>query len=481
MKAYTALLGTETNTFAPFLTVLDDYSVETKGDAGFRAYLTQFEEAAAKRNWTVVKGMAAFANPGGKTTVSAYRYLKNLLLKELKSAMPVDAVVLALHGAMVSEDCDDCEGDLLQAVREIVGPDIPIGAGLDPHAHLTSKMTENADILTFMKQWPHIDALDVATWAFDLTADVAEGKISKPVMSVFDCRMIGYYHTLSSPVKELVDETISLEGKDGVLSISIIHGFEPADVRDMGTKILVITDNQAEKGQQLASSIGQKLYSMRGRTAPRYLGLKEGIDEIERSEKLPVLVADTSDVTGGGDPGDATFILEQLLARNIEGGLITSLADPQAVMLAKKAGVGATIPLRIGGKTCPASGKPLDVIAHILGIFPPDSIVDTGEGSNQDSIVVIKVDGIEIVLRSSRDTFMTYQPMQSLGLNLANKRVIVVKSANNFYAGHEEIAGSFLYLKTPGEFDPFQADYKKINRDIWPFVDDPLQIERAAR
>lgn len=150
-------------------------------------------------------------------------------------------------------------------------------------------------------------------------------------------------------------------------------------------------------------------------------------------------------------------------------------------MLAKKAGVGATIPLRIGGKTCPASGKPLDVIAHILGIFPPDSIVDTGEGSNQDSIVVIKVDGIEIVLRSSRDTFMTYQPMQSLGINLANKRVIVIKSANNFYAGHEEIAGSFLYLKTPGEFDPFQADYKKINRDIWPFVDDPLQIERAAR
>jgi len=477
MKAYTALLATETNTFAPFTTVLEDYSVETEGDAGYRAYLTTFEDAATKRDWSIVKGMAAFANPGGKTTTSAYSYLKNLLLEELQVAMPVDAVVLALHGAMVSEDCDDCEGDILAAVREIVGPDIPVGAGLDPHAHLTNKMTESADILTFMKQWPHIDALDVATWAFDLTADVAEGKISKPVMSVYDCRMIGYYHTLSSPVKELVDETISLEAEDDILSISIIHGFEPADVEDMGTKILVITDNQPEKGQQIAKSIGQKLHLMRGHTAPVYLTLKEGIDEVERTKNLPVLVADTSDVTGGGDPGDATFILEELLSRKIDGGLITSLADPQAIKLAIKAGVGATVPLRIGGKTCKASGEPIDVEAQIMGVFLPNSIAETCEENNPDAIVVIKVDGIEIVLRSSRETFMTYQPLLSLGINLESKRVIVVKSANNFYAGHEEIAGSFLYLKTPGAFNPQTAEYKKINRNIWPFVDEPFLTE----
>jgi len=418
--------------------------------------------------------MAAFANPAGKTTVEAYSYLKNRLLEELKDAMPIDAIILGMHGAMVAENCDDCEGDLLKSIRDIVGPDIPIGAGLDPHAHLTEKMINHADILTFMKEWPHIDALDVVTWAFNLIADYAEGKINNPIMSVYDCQMIGSYHTFTSPVKELVDEIKSLEGKKGVLSISIIHGFEPADVLDMGTKILVITDNQKEKGLQLSKYIGEKLYAMRGKTAPEYLDLKAGIDCAEQSEKFPVLIADTSDVTGGGDPGDATYILEELLLRNIKGGLITSLADPVAVKLAISAGIGATLPWRIGGKTCRASGKPLDVKANVQGIFLPNAIESACGETNTDTIAVIKVDDIEIVLRTSRETFMTYQPMEALGINLQNKKIIVVKSANNFYAGHEKIAAGVLYLKTDGAFDPLKADYKNINRKMWPFMESEI-------
>ncbi len=477
MKAYTALLATETNTFAPFVTTLEDYSIETEGNGGYREYLQTFEDAATNRDWLVIKGLAAFANPGGKTTTAAYSHLKNKLLDELKSALPVDAVVLALHGAMVSEDCDDCEGDILQSVRKLVGTDVPVGAGLDPHAHLTKKMTDNADILCFMKQWPHIDALDVATWAFDLTVDYAEGIIKNPQMAVYDCKMIGYYHTFESPVKELVDEIISLEGKEGVVSISIIHGFEPADVSDMGTKILVITDDSEEKGLALATSLGKKLYSMRGNTAPEYLDLQTGLDRVEQSTELPVLVADTSDVTGGGDPGDATFILEEMLKRNMKDGLITSLADPVAVARALNADIGTKIDLKIGGKTCKASGNELDVEAEILGIFPAKSVQLDNEETNHDDIVVIRVEGVEIVLRSSRETFMDHQPLQKLGIDLTTKNVIVVKSANNFYAGHKDIAGSFLYFITPGAFNPLTADYQHINKNIWPFVADPFKSD----
>jgi len=119
----------------------------------------------------------------------------------------------------------------------------------------------------------------------------------------------------------------------------------------------------------------------------------------------------------------------------------------------------------------------LDVEAEVLKIVAPNTLKSECGETNLDSIAVIKVDGIEIVLRTSRETFMNYQPMEALGINLKDKSVIVVKSANNFSAGHEAIAGSFLYLETPGKFDPLTANYKKINRAIWPFVDDPFKID----
>ena len=264
-KAFIAGLMNESNTFTPFPTALSDFERE-KGDEG--KFMLLFKQSAELRGWSVAKGIIAYAPPAGLITRSAYEALKIELLSDLKLALPVNMVVLALHGAMVAQGYDDCQGDILQAIRDAVGKGVPIGTGLDVHAHLTQAMVDAADILVFFKEWPHIDADQTYKTAFNLTADCAEGKIT-PHMAVWDCRMIANFFTLQEPVKGLVDDMRAAEGKDGNISVSLIHGFSDADVPDMGTKVLIITNNLPEKGAELAERFGKRVFAMREKNGAR--------------------------------------------------------------------------------------------------------------------------------------------------------------------------------------------------------------------
>ena len=170
MRIFTGALATETNTFAPMPTGLASFRDRGYYPAGrhpetlsfFAAPLHAARERARQHDWQVIEGMVAAAQPGGTTTRAAYEQLRDELLGDLRKALPVDMVVLGLHGAMVAEGHDDCEGDLLARVREIVGPGVVVGAELDPHNHLTPAMLANADLLIAFKEYPHTDVLERA-------------------------------------------------------------------------------------------------------------------------------------------------------------------------------------------------------------------------------------------------------------------------------------------------------------------------------
>ena len=136
----------------------------------FAAPLWAARQSGAALGWDLVEGMVAAAQPSGTTTRHAYESLRDELLGDLKAALPVDMVLLGLHGAMVADGYDDCEGDLLARVRELVGPDVVVGAELDPHNHLTPAMVGNADLLIAFKEYPHTDALERAHELVDLCA-----------------------------------------------------------------------------------------------------------------------------------------------------------------------------------------------------------------------------------------------------------------------------------------------------------------------
>ncbi len=478
MRVFSATLATETNTFAPMPTGLSSFRDRGYYRAGqhpdtmtmFAGPLWAARQRGKPLGWDLREGMVAFAQPSGTTTRAAYETLRDELLTDLKSAMPVDMVLLGLHGAMVADGCDDCEGDLLQRVRAMVGPDVVIGAELDPHNHLSQAMVDNADLLVAFKEYPHTDILERALELVDLCHAKLEGR-AKPVASVVDTGGLVVMHTSRQPARGFVDRIMALEGKGGILSISISHGFPWGDVADMGTKVLVYSESDAAKGAALARQLADELIALRKELGVPQPGIDAALDEALAFDGGPVVLADGADNPGGGAPGDSTFILERLLARGIRNACIGPMWDPGAVRIAFDAGVGARLSMRIGGKIGPLSGAPLDLQVTVMALCP-DMVMSglAGTPVAMGDCACVEVAGVSIVLCTLRNQAMGTDLFTQLGVDLAAMKIVVVKSSQHFYASYSKVAKQVIYVGAPGAVtgDLKTLPYQKIRRPKWP-------------
>ncbi|HBY94617.1 MAG TPA: microcystin LR degradation protein MlrC-like protein [Chloroflexi bacterium] len=487
MKAFIACLSTETNSFSPIPTGFSNFAetfLVRGGEYGekpitFAMPLLLFRRLANERGWSTVESLCAFAQPAGFTVRSVYEAFRDEILDDLQRAMPVDMVLLGLHGAMIADGYDDCEGDLIAAVRRIVGPGVPIGAELDPHCHLTQTMVANATALVCYKEYPHTDIVERAEELFHLIADAAMGE-TRPRMSVFDCRMIGVYHTTREPMKSYVAHLKELEGRDGVLSISVAHCFPWGDIPEMGTRVLVITDDRPDEGAALAEALGRNLFDLRHQLWPDYVNIEAGLDRAVAVEGSPVVIADVSDNAGGGAPGDSTFILKAMLDRGIEAAAVACIWDPIAVSIAMDAGEGAHLDLRLGGKLGPSSGDPLDLAVTVTKVAH-DVTQAFGQGAGRAEVrlgnaVAVRANGIDIVLNTIRTQTFSPDCFTKLGIDPQQRRLLVVKSSQHFYAAFAPIAAEVLYVAAPGAIIPnlTEIPYRRIDRNKWPFVENPF-------
>lgn len=442
MRVFTGTIATETNTFASMPTGLQGYRDFAYFPAGthpaemslFAGPLWAARQRAQQRGWQLIEGLVAAAQPAGPTTRSAHEFLRAQLLEDLRRALPVDMVVLGLHGAMVADGCLDCEGDLLARVREIVGPHTVIGAELDPHCHLSAAMLDNADWLVAFKEYPHTDIAERAFDLLDLCEAQALGRL-KPVAAVFDCEMIVTMHTTTEPARSFVDRVKSLEGRDGIASISIVHGFPWGDVPEMGTQVLVYADGDAAAAERCAASLGEQLIAMREQLRIECPGVDEALDRALSSPPGPVVLADGADNPGGGAPSDSTFILRRVFERQIRPAALGPLWDPIAVRVAFEAGVGASLRLRIGGKMGPESGDPVDMVCRVLTLR--EDLVMTGLGgaaTPMGDCALIEGQGegqgVQIVLVSMRNQAMHTDLFTQLGCVLTEQRVIERKESS---------------------------------------------------
>ena len=236
----------------------------------FGAPLAVWKQRAEAKGWQTVESLCAFAMPAGKTVKKVYEAFRDEIVADLKAAMPVDAVFLSMHGAMVAEGYDDCESDLLAHVRKVVGPDVPVGVELDLHCNIGAGTFRDATVLVLFKEYPHVDVSDRADDLFTVMEGAIEGR-TKPVMAAWDCRMIGVFHTTREPMRGFVDKLSAMEGKDGVLSLSIAHGFPWSDIKEMSSKIIAVTDGDKAKAEKLARELGQEFFAMREATQPPYV------------------------------------------------------------------------------------------------------------------------------------------------------------------------------------------------------------------
>jgi microcystin degradation protein MlrC len=482
MRVFTATLATETNTFAPLPTGLSSFRERGYFKAGehpeamsfFAGPLWAARERGRPLGWQLFEGMVAAAQPSGTTTRLAYETLRDELLADLRAAMPVDMVVLGLHGAMVADGYHDCEGDLLQRVRAIVGPGVVVGAELDPHNHLSEAMVTQADLLIAYKEYPHTDIKERALELVDLCAAQVAGRV-KPVAAVVDCGMIVTVHTSREPARGFVDRIQALEGRDGILSVSVTHGFPWGDVPDMGTKLLVYSDSHVDpdgaRARALARRLADELIGLRDELTPPYPGIDAALDQAMAFKGGPVVISDGADNPGGGAAGDATFMLRRMFERGIRNAALGPLWDPVAVRIAFDAGVGATLALRVGGKTSPLSGDPLDLVCKVKALQRELIMTGlSGAPTPMGDSALLECDGIEIALISLRGQAIGTDMFSQLGCDLAAKRLIVVKSSQHFYASFSKIAQQVIYAGAPGSVthDLKTLPYRHVRRPKWP-------------
>ena len=261
---------------------------------------------AKQEGFELIEGSCFAASPAGTTNRADYETMRDEILEQLKAALPVDGLLLGLHGAMVAHGYDDVEGDIIERARAIVGPKCVIGVELDPHCHLTMKRVSRRPTSSCSTRSSRTPTWSSAPRTCSTSCwRTLRGKI-KPVMSVYDCRQIQSYPTTIQPMRGLVDRIMAMEGKDGILSISIAHCFPYGDVAEIGTRVLVIADGDKKKADALATKLGEELVSLRGKTRPPYSDVKGGIGEGVAFNDLPVVIADPADNAGGGAPSDNT-------------------------------------------------------------------------------------------------------------------------------------------------------------------------------
>jgi len=483
MKCFIAFLAHETNSFSPVPTDLSSFEElvvyrPSMGPPDARPEILKgavdLLREAQRRGDQAVVGLCALAQPSLPCIERDYLALREELLDGLKAALPVDMVLLMMHGSMMAQGCDDCEGDVLERVRAIVGPGVPVGVLLDLHCNITDKMIDNATIIMACREYPHTDFAERASELYELIVRTAQGRL-RPAMAFQRVPMLGLFQTQREPMRSLVDSARQLERQPGVLSITLAHGFAWGDSPHTGAGVIAITDKDPQQAQALALRVGRDFFALREGGQVPLLGIDAVLDALDGQPAGTVVIADMSDNPGGGAASDSTFLLRAMLERGLRDAVVGLLWDPEAVRIAFAAGAGATIPMRIGGKLGPMSGEPLDVMATIRRLRTDAAqphIADGGPAS-LGRTAVIETLGIEIVLNEIRQQPFHPDAFSSAGVDPWSKRVVVVKSSIHFNAGFAERAAAILYCDAPGTLsnDARSRPYQHIRRPIWPLDD----------
>jgi microcystin degradation protein MlrC len=301
-------------------------------------------------------------------------------------------------------------------------------------------------------------------------------------MALHDCRMNNMWRTPVPPMREFVDRMSALEGRDGILSVSFGHGFPWADMAEVGAKFIVVADGEMAPAEALAARLAREIWAMRERTVQPHDTIDEALDFAVAAPEGPIVLADVADNAGGGAPSDNTHVLRRMVQRGVGNAAIGCFWDPVAAQFCAEAGPGASLPLRLGGKCGPVSGDPIDLRVTVRGIAEAHSqggLSGARAAYGLSAWVRTEVragEGIDIILVSLRRQVFEPDAFTGLGCSLDDKRIVVVKSMQHFYAGFAPIAKAVRYIAAPGTVGAEFANlpYTKVKRPYWPRLADPF-------
>lgn len=483
----------ETNTFADKrtdLTAFVEHGLD-RGEALDRHRGTNtviggaLEAIAALGNAAVaVPIVATEATPGGLVTVEAFETVTAEIVAGLRQH-GVDAVLLNLHGAMVTEQTADGEAEILRRVREVVGAQTPIVAVLDCHTHLTQEMVSLANVLLPYDTYPHVDTAARGAEAVELLNQIVNGTLVPvtawrrlPLLtpSCVQCSEL-------EPMWSILARTHELERQAEIVNTGIIPGFAYADVPIAGFALTVTTNGNAALAESTADDLASFVWERREQFRPDALPVEAAIHAAMLAEKGPVILADQGDNPGGGTPADGTALLWGLLDLGAGDAALGVLADPVAVDRAFSAGEGAELTLELGGKTDEWHGYPITVRATVSsrsdGQFTYQGPMHGGARGEMGRTAVLTCRGrhrneVDVIVAERRIQALDVAIFRSQGIDPAAKRIVAVKSAVHFRGSFTPIAAQIINVDTPGltAVNLSRFPYHRRPRPVWPLDDD---------
>lgn len=452
--------------------------------------LAGFLDIGKREGWQIVHAISAGANPSGPVTKAAYEEIAGIILARLSEVKgSINGILLGLHGAMVAEHTEDGEGELLERIRAIVGPDIPIGITLDPHANVTERMAKLANIIVAYKTYPHVDMRDCGVQAAEILQRAMTGEI-RPVTLREAPPMLEEVtggRTDIGPMVARIAKARAYEQEADVFAVSVDGGFGNANIREVGPTVLVTCQGDLARHRAFIREMAMDMWGRRHKRITEFLTIEVAVAEAKAFVATvgPLVIADYADNPGGGAYGDSTALLAAMIAANLENACFGPILDPEAVRELQRHSLGAAVTLALGGKTDPRiGGGPITVTGTLQRLSDGDYIGDGpmmgGLKGSFGPTAVLRVGEIDILVISNVSQMLDLQQFRAFGIEPTTRRVVALKSMQHFRAAFEPIAGKVIVcdsgaLCTP---DLTKLPYTRVRRPIFPL--DPETVWAPA-
>lgn len=459
----------ESSTFTPYISTEADFIV-TRGDELMARFHWRDEPWARAVEWIPI--LHARALPGGVVERRAYEAWKAEILEGLGACGPLDGLFFDIHGAMSVEGMDDAEGDLISAIRGVIGSGPMVSASMDLHGNVSHALFEGCDLLTCYRMAPHEDALESRERAARNLVDRLVAGAPKPVKALVHVPILlpgEKTSTRIEPAKSLYGRIPAIEAKEGILDAAIWIGFAWADQpRCKGA--VVVTGDDAALVEAEARELGRAFWDAHDDfefVAP-VATMEECLEHGETAE-APYFISDSGDNPGAGGADDVTVALKALLewepVKSASKDVIhASIVDPAAAARCWDAGVGAELDLEVGGKIDARDPGPVALRCTVR------ALVDDPRGGRT---AAIRCAGLTLILTTNRNQYTEFEQFERLGIDVTRADVVVVK-IGYLEPDLYETQKSWLMALTPGGVDQdlIRLGHSRIDRPMFPFDSD---------
>ncbi|WP_085024761.1 M81 family metallopeptidase [Ensifer aridi] len=475
----------ETNTFNPHPTTIlrfKNTGLMCGGDIArhFRGAETDWGslfDFADRHEWELVTPLHAQAGPSGTVTKEAFEELIGLLLSSLSDEQ-CDGVFLMLHGSMVSQAIEDCEGEILTRIRQVVGWNIPVVVTLDPHANVTFRMADMSNAIVAYRTTPHVDQVKTTQLACQLLNEMLLGGpltrvrlIKPPLLAGLDSARTT---TKDGPMPQILDLAERLmQENPAIAHISVQAGFSYSDVFEIGPSAAITCLGDTDKYDKEGNALSKHMWQTRAERTVEFHSVDKGLAIAERlrGNGKPVVLVDYADNPGGGAAGDDVTILKAVLGQGTQAAVFFSLWAPEAVKVCQAAGLDQNVALQLG------QGGDLSVTGRVKALTRGDYLrkgpYARNTIGNLGMSALVSIGGVDVVLTSIASQTEEREQFKLFGIEFEKQELVICKGMNHFRADLEPLSHALVFVDTGHSCTANYAaiPYQHVRRPIWPLDD----------